>query len=61
MTANAWDTLCQKSTMSLKPFKTTIFTASEVSMMLKISGITEMVVADIDVDAILGPGLPESN
>ena len=30
-------------------------------MMHKISGITKMVVADIDVDVILGPGFLEAN
>ena len=72
LSIRAWDTLSQASTMSLKPFKAAIFTASgnqvdvkgQVSMMVEISSIkciAEMVVADIDVDAILGLDFLKAN
>ena len=61
----AWDIISQNSSMTPQTFKSGIYTASgspvdvkgKISVMVEVGGIkyvTEMVVADIDIDDILG-------
>ena len=68
----AWDIISQNSSMTLQTFKSGIYTASgspidvkgKISVMVEVGGIkcvTEMVVADIDIDAILGLDFLKSN
>ena len=65
LSIKAWDVLSQNSSMMLQPFQSEVYTASgnpidvkgKVQVMVDVNGIqclTEMVVADIDVDGILG-------
>ena len=72
LSIKAWDIISQHSTSKLQPFKSEIFTASGVqinvrgkaSVMVDINGMhcmTEMAVADIDLDAILGLDFLKAN
>ena len=65
LSIKAWDVLSQNSSMMLQPFQSEVYTASgnpidvkgKVQVMVDVNGIqclTEMVVADIDVDGLLG-------
>ena len=68
----AWDIINQSSAMTLNTFKTEIYTASgnpidvkgKMTVMVEVGGvkcITDMVVADIDIDAIHGLNFLKNN